>query len=113
MPYDLNIPKYFWEIAKNLLDKYPKAKSDIFDLLEFISQHPETGDKIPGYEGKIRKTRGGLKSYNEGKSGGLRIIYYYHGSLLAPLFIYSKRQMADAPKDVIQALIKNLNPPKP
>ncbi|MGO9620482.1 MAG: hypothetical protein ACLPT6_03660 [Desulfobaccales bacterium] len=113
MPYDLNIPKFFWATAKFLLDQFPKAKSDIYDLLESISQHPENGDNIPGYGGKIWKTRGHLKSYNIGTRGGLRIIYYYHGGLLAPLFIYSKQQMADVPKDVIESLIKQLTPPTP
>jgi hypothetical protein len=73
--------------------------------LLFLSQHPDLGDIVPGYEGKIRKIRGQLKSYNEGKRGGLRIIYYY-GSLIAPLFIYGKRQMADAPKEIIQRVIE-------
>lgn len=95
----------FLKSAELVLKDYPNAKSDIFDLINYISAHSGSGDCVPGFAGKIIKIRGPLKSYHIGTSGGLRVYYYYHGGVLAPFFIYSKRQMKDAPKETIKKLV--------
>ena len=61
---------------------------------------------MPGFAGKIIKIRGALKSDKIGKSGGLIMYYYFHGEMLAPFFIYTKRQMKDASKETINKLVK-------
>ncbi|MBI5936927.1 MAG: hypothetical protein HY850_03675 [Betaproteobacteria bacterium] len=45
------------------------------DIVEYLATHPKTGDLIEGTGGlrKLRWGRGG-----QGKSGGVRLIYYYH-----------------------------------
>jgi len=47
--------------------------------LSYLAAHPKTGDLIEGTDGvrKLRWGRGG-----RGKSGGVRIIYYYHSELM-------------------------------
>jgi hypothetical protein len=95
----------FLKSAKLVIKDYPKAKTDIFDLINHISEHPGLGDVVPGFAGKIIKIRGALKSYSIGTRGGLRVYYFYHGGLLAPFFIYTKKQMTDAPKDLIEKLV--------
>jgi hypothetical protein len=51
--------------------------------LSYLAAHPKTGDLIEGTDGvrKLRWGRGG-----RGKSGGVRIIYYYHSELM-PLYL--------------------------
>ena len=59
------------------------------EFVNFIAQNPETGKIIPG-TGGVRKVR--WKSNNKGKSGGIRVIYYFYDEH-APIFLltaYSK-----------------------
>ena len=98
----------FWISAKDVIKHFPKAKSDIYDFLNNLSVSPGSGVSVPGYEGKIFKERWGLKSYDIGARGGLRVYYYFQGQLLAPFFIYTKKQFADAPKELIAKLIESI-----
>ncbi|MGO9177522.1 MAG: hypothetical protein ACLQED_15510 [Desulfobaccales bacterium] len=95
----------FLKSAKLIIKKYPNSKSDIFDFINYISEHPGSGDKVPGYAGKIIKDRWAIKSYKIGARSGLRMYYYFNKGLLAPFFIYTKGQMDDAPEDVISGLV--------
>jgi len=53
------------------------------DLINYLAEHPKTGDIMEGTNGvrKLRWHRGG-----QGKSGGVRVIYYYHDDLM-PLYL--------------------------
>ncbi len=53
------------------------------EFINFIARNPEVGDIISG-TGGVRKVRWGSK--NKGKSGGLRVIYYFYDEL-APIFL--------------------------
>ncbi len=53
------------------------------DLLSYLSAHPKSGDLVEG-TGGIRKLRWGRGG--RGKSGGVRVIYYYHSELM-PLYL--------------------------
>ena len=67
------------------------------ELIFFLGTNPEAGDIVPE-TGGIRKVRWALKG--RGKSGGVRVIYYFHGDLL-PLFLltaYAKNQKANLTK---------------
>lgn len=44
------------------------------DLVTFLANAPETGDEIPG-TGGVRKVR--FAAQGKGKSGGVRVIYYF------------------------------------
>lgn len=53
------------------------------DVLSYLAAHPKSGDLIEGTGGvrKLRWGRGG-----RGKSGGVRVIYYYHSEVM-PLYL--------------------------
>ena len=53
------------------------------DLINYLAEHPKSGDNMEGTGGvrKLRWRRGG-----QGKSGGVRVIYYFHDDLM-PLYL--------------------------
>ena len=53
------------------------------DVIRYLAEHPKAGDLMEGTGGvrKLRWRRGG-----QGKSGGVRIIYYFHDELM-PLYL--------------------------
>lgn len=53
------------------------------DLISYLAEHPKAGDIIEGTGGvrKLRWRRGG-----QGKSGGVRVIYYFHDEFM-PLYL--------------------------
>ena len=53
------------------------------EFITFIASHPDDGAVMVG-TGGIRKSRWGVGS--RGKSGGVRVIYYYHNPTM-PLFL--------------------------
>ena len=59
------------------------SESDQDELISYLSAHPDAGILIKGTGGirKLRWARGG-----RGKSGGVRVIYYFH-SLGMPLYL--------------------------
>ena len=52
-------------------------------LINYLAAHPQSGDLIRG-TGGIRKLRWAIQG--KGKSGGARVIYYYHNDTI-PLFL--------------------------
>ena len=69
------------------------------DLLLYLSTYYAVGDEIPGTGGvrKIRYAIGG-----RGKSGGVRVIYYFFDEVnpLLALFLYGKNDQSDlTPKE--------------
>lgn len=63
-------------------------------LVAYLAHHPTAGDLVPG-TGGVRKLRWALEG--RGKSGGARVIYFFHGARL-PLFAltaYAKNQRAN------------------
>lgn len=68
------------------------------DVIDHLAAFPEEGDEIPG-TGGVRKIRFAAKG--KGKSGGVRVIYYYfddHVPLYA-LLIYGKGEQANLTPD--------------
>ena len=61
------------------------------ELMEFLARHPTAGSVIQG-TGGLRKVRSGRSA--SGKSGGVRVIYYYHSENkpILLLLIYSKTE---------------------
>ncbi|WP_115332775.1 type II toxin-antitoxin system RelE/ParE family toxin [Legionella busanensis] len=53
------------------------------EFINYIAKNPDAGDIIPG-TGGVRKVRWGSK--NKGKSGGVRVIYYFYDEY-APIFL--------------------------
>ena len=66
-------------------------------LIDYLALNPSAGDLIPGTGGvrKLRWGRGG-----RGKSGGVRVIYYYHSEVM-PLYLvalFAKSEQANLSK---------------
>ena len=53
------------------------------DVIRYLAEHPKAGDLMEGTGGvrKLRWGRGG-----QGKSGGVRVIYYFHDEAM-PLYL--------------------------
>ncbi len=64
------------------------------NLIFFLSSEPEAGVIIPG-TGGVRKLRWAAKG--KGKSGGVRVIYYYHDANMPVLLLtgFAKNELAD------------------
>ena len=85
----------FEDKARRLL-----GKAGFDDMLEFLAKRPKAGRIIQG-TGGLRKVR--IARPGKGKSGGTRVIYYYHseGKPILQLLIYAKadqENMTDAQK---------------
>lgn len=67
---------------------------DRMELVEYLAANPKTGDLVQGTGGvrKLRRARGG-----RGKSGGVRVIYYFHSEVM-PLYlltVFGKNERSD------------------
>jgi len=59
------------------------SQAEKFSIINYLALHPASGDIMQG-TGGIRKLR--WAAQGRGKSGGVRVIYYYHNETL-PLFL--------------------------
>lgn len=67
------------------------------DVIDYLASHPKAGDLVEGTGGvrKLRWGRGG-----QGKSGGVRVIYYFHSEAM-PLYLltlFAKNERANISK---------------
>lgn len=95
----VEIPQYSRK-ADKLLSEIEKN-----EIISYLAFHPKAGEILTG-TGGIRKIR--WKREGKGKSGGVRIIYYYHNENI-PLFllsIFGKGEMANISKPERNALAK-------
>lgn len=93
---------------KEFLKVYPNAKSDVDRTISSIEKAPLSGDAIIGLYNKVFKTRGNIKTYNIGKSKGIRLIYYFNGSELYLLFIYGKTYRGNHPLQLLKDALNGL-----
>ena len=79
----------FLSATRKLMDDGERAL-----LIDYLAYNPSAGDLIQG-TGGLRKLRWGLQT--RGKSGGARVIYFYHdaGMPLIALTAYAKNERAD------------------
>ncbi|TXR53119.1 type II toxin-antitoxin system RelE/ParE family toxin [Reinekea thalattae] len=66
-------------------------------IINYLASHPQSGDLMQG-TGGIRKLR--WSAQGKGKSGGARVIYYYHNGTV-PLFlltVFGKGEKANLSK---------------
>jgi len=68
----------FLKRSSNLINADEKAS-----IINYLAFHPQSGDLMQG-TGGIRKLR--WSALGKGKSGGVRVIYYYHDGTM-PLFL--------------------------
>lgn len=73
------------------------------DVIAYLAAHPLSGDEIVG-TGGVRKVRFAAKG--KGKSGGVRVIYYFHDRDMPiyALLIYGKNERADLTAEQRQAV---------
>ena len=80
------------------------------DLIAYLSEHPSAGDLIQGTGGirKLRWARG-----TKGKSGGVRVIYYFHSEMM-PLYLLAvfrkneKASISAEEKNLLSKAVKEL-----
>ena len=63
------LPEYIRRVEKLL------SAAERMDIVNYLAANPKVGDLMEG-TGGIRKLRWGRGS--QGKSGGVRVIYYFH-----------------------------------
>jgi len=83
----------FQKFAKSYL-----SEMECIEIINYIAANPLQGDTIRG-TGGVRKLRFALTN-NKGKSGGIRIIYFYHNEDI-PVFLIT---------GFIKSKIENISP---
>lgn len=73
------------------------SASERLDIINYLAAHPKAGDLMKGTGGirKLRWSRGA-----QGKSGGVRVIYYVHSEFM-PLYLltlFAKSERANISK---------------
>jgi hypothetical protein len=73
------------------------------ELQQFMVNHPEMGNVIPG-SGGVRKLR--WKRKGMGKRGGLRVVYYvrYRPNEFWMLTLYAKAKQENVPAHILKQL---------
>lgn len=82
------LPEYIRRAEKLL------SVSERLDIVNYLATHPKAGDLMEG-TGGVRKLRWGRGS--QGKSGGVRVIYYVHSEAM-PLYLltlFAKNERAN------------------
>ena len=76
-------------------------------LQSFLHQHPEAGKVVPG-SGGVRKIRWAVAG--KGKSGGLRVIYYFkrHDNEIWLLTVYKKNEVENIPAHILRQIAKEI-----
>jgi len=90
-----------------LLSSY--LQDDEYHMLQcYLIEHPEVGDIVRG-SGGVRKARWAVK--NKGKSGGIRVIYYWKKSAheIWMLTLYSKSEQATIPSHILKQIAEEIN----
>lgn len=73
----VELPEFLRRSAKLL------SASERLSVINYLASHPASGDIMQG-TGGVRKLR--WSAHGKGKSGGVRIIYYFHNESM-PLFL--------------------------
>lgn len=97
----------FLQLAKQIM-----TSEALQELIDELALHPESGALIQG-TGGIRKIRWRTGKDNKGKSGGIRILYYYNKGLLIILLITlfkksDKENISAAEKAQLRKLLPEL-----
>ena len=98
------LPEFIRAAGKLLMD------AERLDIIRYLAEHPKTGDLMEGTGGvrKLRWGRGG-----KGKSGGVRVIYYFHDDEM-PLYLLTlfakgdQGNLSKAERNELAGLVKLL-----
>ena len=98
------VPEYIRRSAKLLTEEERR------DVVDYLATHPRAGDLIQG-TGGVRKLRWGRQG--RGKSGGVRVIYYFHSEAM-PLYLLTlfakneRANLSNAERNELAALVDML-----
>lgn len=95
----VELPEYKKRVEKLLFEDENKQ------IISYLAEHPKAGALMQG-TGGVRKLRWAKEG--GGKSGGVRVIYYYHSEEI-PLFmlsLFGKNEKANLSKAECNALSK-------
>lgn len=83
------------------------SEDEYLGLQVYLLRHPESGDIIPG-SGGVRKIRWAMKG--KGKSGGIRVIYYWKVSdeEIWLLTVYSKSEKETIPGHILKKIAEEI-----
>jgi hypothetical protein len=99
------MPEYIRRVEKLL------SAEERRNVVDYLAAHPKTGDLMEG-TGGVRKLRWGRGGH--GKSGGVRIIYYFHSEAMPVylLTLFAKSDRANLTKaerndlaDLVETLV--------
>ncbi len=91
------LPEYIRQAEKLM------SSAERLDIVNYLAAHPKAGDLMEG-TGGVRKLRWGRGA--QGKSGGVRVIYYVHSEAM-PLYLltlFAKSERANLSKAERNAL---------
>lgn len=105
-PYNQSVEFIETSLFTNLLYDY-LTEDEYRDLQDYLIRHPEAGKIVPG-SGGVRKLR--WAAGGKGKSGGVRIIYYYkrQDSEVWLLTLYSKSVRDNIPAHVLRQIAEEI-----
>lgn len=100
----IELPEYI-KRSESLLEK-----SECSAIIDYLAEHPKAGQMIVGTGGirKLRWSRG-----QKGKSGGVRVIYYFHDERI-PLFLLTafgkgeRANLSNAERKTLAVMIRQL-----
>ena len=83
------------------------SEDEYLGLQSFLLQYPQSGKIVRG-SGGVRKIRWSISG--KGKSGGVRVIYYFKKSNdeIWLLTIYSKNEVASIPAHILRQIAKEI-----
>ena len=82
------------------------------DIITILAANPFAGDVMEG-TGGVRKVR--FATGGKGKSGGVRVIYYFHSELL-PIYLFSvfakneKGNLSKAERNALKNVVESIKP---
>jgi mRNA-degrading endonuclease RelE of RelBE toxin-antitoxin system len=79
VPWEIERDEAFDKALKSFCKKLPNAGDDVLDA--FKDGPPISTDPLPGFQKKLWKGRVKSSDLKKGKSGGLRVIYYWDEAL--------------------------------
>lgn len=108
MSYEVLTTPDFKKLFKHLYKKYPSLKDDLNNLIDVLSEYPETGTSLG--QG-IFKIRIAISSKGKGKSAGARVITYVvtEDREVYLVHIYDKSQLENITKQQVFDLLRNAN----
>jgi mRNA-degrading endonuclease RelE of RelBE toxin-antitoxin system len=108
MSYSILITSRFEKDLKRLIRKFPSLKTEFKQLIEKITQNPDSGVLLGNNCYKIRIA---IQSKSKGKSGGARAITYVYvkTETVYLLTIYDKSEKADLKPNELKMMIQSLD----